>query len=175
MTISLALLGYLYTYWKELAFAHHKDQLERVDRQLRELYGPLYALASTNNRTYNQFRQKYRHDQPDYWEAMPPPTDEEARAWRLWMQEVFMKQNLAMEEMITKHSDLLVESEMPEVLLALSAHVAGYKPVLKLWEQGDFSQNTSILNFPKELTTYAEKSYTLLKNKQLRLLGELEK
>ena len=86
-----------------------------------------------------------------------------------------MPLNLAMEALILKHTDLLVESEMPEILLDLSAHIAGFKPVLKSWEQGDFSKNTSLISFPEGFNQYAEKNYRILKAKQAELLGELEK
>lgn len=86
-----------------------------------------------------------------------------------------MPLNLEMESLIIKHSDLLVESDIPAALLDLSAHIAGYKPVLKSWERGDFSHNLSLINFPGEpLAKYAEDRYRALKAKQARLLGELD-
>jgi len=86
-----------------------------------------------------------------------------------------MPLNLEMEERILNHSDLLEDLEMPEVLLKLMAHIAAYKPVLKSWERGDFSQNSSLLRFPDELKDYAMDNYSRLKKKQAVLLGELER
>lgn len=173
VTIVLAFSGYYYTYQKDLTLANRKAQLERVDRQLRELYGPLYALSNASTRTWKEFRSVYR-PRRGYWGTNPPPTKEEATVWRLWMTEVFMPLNLEMEALILRRADLLVESEMPMVLLDLSAHIAGYKPVLKSWDRGDFSHNVSLINFPGDLAKYAEDSYRALKAKQARLLGELE-
>lgn len=52
--------------------------------------------------------------------------------------------------MVIQNADLLEESEVPDCLLTLCAHVAAYKAVLKKWESGDFSESTSIVNFPRE-------------------------
>lgn len=173
VTIILAFTGYYYTYHHDLTLANRKAQLERVDHQLKDLYGPLYALSSANTRTWDEFREQYRPGKP-FWDKNPPPTQEEAAAWRLWIKEVFMPLNLEMESLLLRHADLLVESEVPKVLLDLSAHIAGYKPVLKSWDQGDFRKNVSLFNFPDDLAKYAEASYRSLKAKQAKLLGELE-
>jgi hypothetical protein len=173
ISVALALTGYFYTYQKDLYFAKRKDQLERVDRQLKELYGPLYSLSTAGTRIWTRFRQEYRSGS-GFWSTNPPPTKHEAEVWRLWMKEVFMPLNLEMEALILNHSDLLVESEMPEVLLELSAHIAGYKPVLKSWDAGNYSEHLSLIDFPKGLDQYAEQNYRMLKAKQAKLLGELE-
>lgn len=174
VTVIVAFSGYYYTYSNSVSLENRKAQLERVDRQLRELYGPLYALSNASGQTWTKFLNVYR-PMGDYWGTNPPPTKEEAEAWRLWMKEVFMPLNLEMETLILKHSDLLVEAEMPKVLLELSAHIAGYKPVMKSWERGDVSRNLSLINFPDGLSRYAEENYRRLKEKQARLLGELDR
>ena len=174
VTIVVAFSGYYYSYTNNVALENRKAQLERVDRQLKELYGPLYALANASGETWTEFRKVYRPTGP-YWGSDPSPSKEEAEAWRLWTKEVFMPLNLEMEALVLKHSDLLAEAEMPKILLELSAHIAGYKPVLKAWERGDVSRNVSLINFPDGLTRYAEDNFRRLKAKQAMLLGELDR
>ena len=60
VTILLALLGYLVTYGNNLRLAQRKDRLERVERQLRDLYGPLLSTAEASTRIWNAFRGRYR-------------------------------------------------------------------------------------------------------------------
>ena len=45
VTILLAFTGYLATYFNNLRLAQRNQRLERVSRQLGELYGPLYGLT----------------------------------------------------------------------------------------------------------------------------------
>ena len=44
-TILVALLGYLATYFNNLRLSQRSEKLARVNRQLSELYGPLFALT----------------------------------------------------------------------------------------------------------------------------------
>jgi hypothetical protein len=170
VTVALALLGYLFTYMNNLRLARRKDRLDRVDRQLRDFYGPLFALEQASTRVWKAFREKNRPDGA-YWGTPAPPSEDEGEVWRLWMKEVFMPLNTEMVKIITDHADLLEESEMPDILLELCAHVYGYKAVMRAWESGDFRKNTSVIDFPSEISQYAASSYRNLKREQSRLLG----
>jgi hypothetical protein len=82
--------------------------------------------------------------------------------------------NLKMEDTIVSNADLLIEDDFPESLRLLCIHVAAYKPILKLWEQNNFSNHLSLFNFPrKELHVYVEEGFKGLKHEQARLLGLL--
>ncbi|MFK0045124.1 hypothetical protein ACIQU4_13595 [Streptomyces sp. NPDC090741] len=48
MTVGLAFLGYLATYANGLRLAQRQARLARVNQQLSEFYGPLFALMETN-------------------------------------------------------------------------------------------------------------------------------
>jgi hypothetical protein len=171
VTVLLAFGGYLATYAYNLKLAQRKDRLERVNKQLSDLYGPLYALVSSSASCWKAFRAQYRPGVP-FWGTDPPPTDEEAEAWRLWIVEVFMPLNVAMADVITQNADLLDEPEVPPVLLDICAHVKGYQPIIKRWEAGDFSENSSVINFPRgRIEEFALKEFSRLKEKQRALLG----
>lgn len=172
VSVLLALTGYLATYLYNLRLAQRKDRLERIDRQLSDLYGPLLALITAGNSSWDAFRSRYRPSVRSFWRDPPPPTAEEAAAWRLWMREVFMPLNVRIVDVVTMHADLLIETEMPKCLLDACAHVAAYRAVLKQWEEGDFSEHVSVLNFPSaELLRYASVSFVHLKSEQDFLLG----
>jgi hypothetical protein len=97
--------------------------------------------------------------------------DEEKKAWLLWMKEVFMPNNLKMEKVIIDNAHLIVGAEMPKSFLDFLEHVQGYKVVLKKWEDGDFSEYTSSVNFPKDFSLEIEHTFKTLKAKQAELLG----
>jgi hypothetical protein len=170
--IGVALAGFVVTYAVSLRLAVRKDQLDRVDRQLRELYGPLFSLNRASAEVYRAFRREYRRDVQGYWSNPTPPTDDEARAWRLWMVEVFFPLIARMEDLVIQHADLIDETEMPECLLELVTHVSTYRAVLRAWEEGDYSRHTSMLPYPRQtLTAYLERRYAELKERQAELLG----
>ncbi len=90
------------------------------------------------------------------------------------MTTVFMPRNLQLQELIISKADLLIETDMPDCLKDLCAHVAAYQAVLKRWEENDFSENLPIIDFPRDpLVDYCNQSFRNLKEKQARLIGEV--
>src|ERR1700674_4970796 len=83
-TILAAFVGYLITYWNNIRLSQRSEQLSRVNRQLAELYGPMYSLVSASSQAYKAFRMKHRVGIP-YFTDNPPPTEDDLKAWRLWM------------------------------------------------------------------------------------------
>jgi hypothetical protein len=179
VTILLAAIGYAVKYWNDLRLAQRKDRLDRIDRQLRDLYGPLFALGAATHRLWAEFRLRHRPGVP-FWDPENPPGEMDVQAWREWMTTVFMPMNRRMMDVIVDHADLLREpSVMPEPLLDLCAHVAGYEVTLARWESGEFStssraDNVSVVDYPRAaLKDYAREAFEALKGEQARLLGAI--
>ena len=173
VTVLVAFSGYLFTYWNNLRLTKRKERLDRIDRQLRELYGPLFALHSTSHAAWKAFRSIYRPDVAGFWDKRNPPNETEAEAWRLWITEVFMPINQRMVQVVQEHADLLEETEMHPCLINLSAHVAGYTFLLKAWDAGDYSRNTSPTLFPGDLGEYVQEHYERLQRTQAEIMGTL--
>jgi hypothetical protein len=172
VTILLAFTGYLATYFNNLRLAQRNQRLERVSRQLGELYGPLYGLTDAETAVWRIFRDRYRSGK-HFFSEVDPPGEADFEAWRLWMTTVFAPINNRMYELVLSKSDLLIETEMPQCLRDLCAHVVGYHLVMQKWEGGDFSENLSLIPFPQtELLKYVADSYNALKTEQARLLGK---
>ncbi|HST05370.1 MAG TPA: hypothetical protein VLQ48_11620 [Chloroflexia bacterium] len=172
VTIVLALAGYMAAYLNGLRLAQRNQRLERVNKQLGDFYGPLYGLIDSETAVFKEFRNIYRPGK-HFFSDEDPPTDGDLEAWRLWMTTVFAPINNRMYELVLSQSDLLIETEMPQCLRDLCAHVVGYHLVIKKWESGDYSEKMSLLPFPRaELLQYVGDSYNALKREQARLLGK---
>jgi hypothetical protein len=166
----LALLGYLITHQSSIRIAQRKERLERVNRQLSEFYGPLFALTSSSRLAWGAFQMKYSRDGSFFDDEAKIPADE-LEAWRLWMTTVFMPSNLRIYELIVLKTDLLIETEIPDCLLKFCAHVSVYQTILKRWEKKDFSEHLSVINFHGgELLQYSENAFRILKDEQDRLI-----
>lgn len=174
VTIGLAFVGYVVTYLNGLRLAQRHERLARVNRQLSDFYGPLFALTEANSRTFAAFME--RHARPDGrspFDHEIPPTEEELTEWRLWVTTVFLPNIKAMRDLVTQHADLLSEPDIPPLLLQLSAHVAGYEITAARWAQGSYDQHLSLVWFPGEdLSAYAHQRFSALKKEQGRLLGQ---
>ena len=175
---SVALIGYLTTYFNNLLLAQRRDRLDRVNAQLSGFYGPLLALRSAEEATWQAFRKNHRlHLPPDPWaDFLTTNSDsDEAKKWRLWITEVFMPLNIRMMEIITTNTHLIEEPEMPQCLLDLCAHVEGYRPIVKQWANNDFTYNKPVVLFPDEVDEYIRRSFRDLKADQALLLGLLRR
>jgi hypothetical protein len=172
VTIVLAFLGYLGTYLNNLRLTQRKDRLDRINRQLGEFYGPLFALDNASYIARKKFLQKYAAGRNVFFAKDVKHSEDELRAWRHWMQTVFMPINTRIYELVLSKSDLLIEPYMPPCLIQLCAHVASYKVVLEKWGQDNFSEHIALVGFPKELHEYTIESFKVLKSEQAKLLGE---
>ena len=82
-----------------------------------------------------------------------------------------MPLNERMMELVVTKADLLETPTMPDCLLRLAAHVAAYRAFIAQWDEGNFSQHKSIINFPPDLLDYATHTFAKLKEEQQGLLG----
>lgn len=175
ITILLAIIGYLATYWNSLLIARRNDQLELINKRLGDFYGPLYIATQSSNRAYKAFLSKLRRNpESRLVDRHRAPTEAELLEWRLWVENVFMPINEHIEDLILNNAYLIQEKEMPECLLQFIVHVSAYKAITEKWRNGDFRDIDSIIDFPKELEVYATDSYKQLKARQIELLGKMK-
>jgi hypothetical protein len=78
LTALLALTGYVVKYLNDLRLAVRKDRLDRVNRQLSDLYGPLFALDRAGYRLWQVFPGRYGRD---FWggSTIRPPRSRRPR------------------------------------------------------------------------------------------------
>ncbi|MFF0065605.1 hypothetical protein ACFYRC_29420 [Streptomyces sp. NPDC005279] len=173
VTVGLALVGYLATYLNGVRLAQRQARLARVNLQLSDFYGPLFALMEANSRTYDSFSERYaRPDGRDPFNHDIPPTEHELAEWRTWATTVFIPNIQAMRDVVVTKADLLIEQEMPPALLQLCAHVSGYEITAARWAQGRYEEHLSVISFPgRELRDYTRERFTRLKKEQAVLLG----
>jgi hypothetical protein len=172
VTVLLAILGYIATYWNNIRIGQRQERLKWLNRQIQELYGPLLALTMAGDETWRRFRTVYRKDVPSYFSDDPPPTESDIEMWRHWMKTVFTPINRRAYELVVTRADLLIETTMPPCLLQLCAYVAGFEAVLAKWEIGDYSMHLGVVPHPREaLNQYAQRSFESLKEEQAQLLG----
>ncbi len=170
-TIALAFIGYLVTYWNNVQTTKNQAQLDLINKRIAEFYGPLYIATQANERAYKALLQKLGK-KAVFDDANHPATKEDIEEWRIWLVNVFTPINLNIEKLINERAYLIQEEEIPECLLTFVTHISGYKALLGKWEKGDYSENVSVIKFPRELSTYSSQSYKELKIKQLRLIGK---
>lgn len=173
-SILIAALGWFVTYFHGRGAATRRADLDRVNDQLRLLYGPLYATLIAGDAAWAAFSKKYwpAHGQSGYFAPEFDLTDVEKARWILWMRDVFHPANERLERIILDHLDLVEGGTAPPVFTETLAHIAVYRAVLRQWENEDFSEYVSVVNFPAaELMQTVEPVYRALLKKQQRLIN----
>ncbi|NIT55629.1 MAG: hypothetical protein GWN00_05135 [Aliifodinibius sp.] len=172
-SILLAVAGYIFTYFHKRRVDARAARLDRVNLQLRKLYGPLYAREKAGKAVWAAFKENFwpAHGQPDYFGG--ETSEKEEATWRLWMKEVFHPLNVQIEKTILENIDLLEGGEFPAEFINAIAHVNSYKAIIKQWEEGDYSQHWAVCPYPRDmLPKIVEHVYReLLKEQRTLILG----
>lgn len=178
VTILLALLGLVIKYLNDLYLARRKDELDRVNRQLKELYGPMNGWLISARLAYEEFYKFY----PGHIEKFVEEIDSEGeeaiqakkavQAWVQVMTHVFVPAYLNVQEIIVSNSDLLEEDEYNDCIKVFILYALSYKVLLENWKVNDFTTYYYPRDFPMEINKYAEDRYKELKRIQRRLIGK---
>ncbi|MBL7780277.1 MAG: hypothetical protein JNM22_03600 [Saprospiraceae bacterium] len=167
-----AVFGFLGKSLYDLLIDRRKANLAYINSQIEKLYGPLFILDNAGTTAYQTFLKKIgREGDPSLDQ---PLSEEEIKEWALWVEDIFMPINLEMENIIKQNSHLLNEKDTPKPILDFICHVTVYKTVLKKWKSNQFNEIFSLIDFPEDFTTYIQKSYTELKQKQYEYLKKLK-
>lgn len=172
-SVVLALVGYVATFLMQRNHAERQAELDRVNLQLRNLYGPLYTTLLANQAIWNAFCHTHwpSHGEASYF-GSGQTTEKEKETWRTWMVEVFEPLNLRVERAILENGDLLDGNELPQEFVDVLAHIASYRALYRKWNDGDFSDHTSLLNYPSGLLQRVEPTYRDLLQRQRSLSGQ---
>lgn len=171
VTVMVAVLGAALAYRNSRRLQEHDKQLQRVNAQLEELYGPMLALTFVSARNFGVAIEYAARDEKCH------PSDDgkpemELDIWEDWVRAVFMPANRQMMTVIATKAHLIIDGEtFPECLLDFGAHVAGYEAIVRRWDRGDYSKVFSPLRHPDTaLHQYLDKSFRHLRNRQAELL-----
>lgn len=175
----VAMLGYFLQHLYDLRLQRRQDQLERVNQQLRNFYGPLYAIISVTKDCYSWFLKRNSPTRGSDTKAVTAlrrvikekPDGKAARRYRAWMREILMPLNVRASELLIDNADLFDASTMPKFFLDMVTHVECSKLVMKQWEQGDFSDHFPGTPYPHEIHFYVMMEFGRLKRLQTMLLS----
>ncbi len=168
--VVLALCGYFYAYFYGKKQEQRKNRLERINRQLDELYGPLLAIVQSNQQAWENFIAKHAGNS-SFYKKENNPTPEEVAEFHNWMSTVFMPNNDELHTIIKNNTSLLVENEIPGVLLALFAHIMEFRINFKERKEAHAEVAESRSKYPgKALLQYCEDKFRELKTEQISII-----
>jgi hypothetical protein len=172
-TLFFAALGYITTAANALRSQQHRARVDRVNEQLKSLYGPLLACVTASKSSYDAMLRQAGASSPAEFRARvrADPDGPAARAYRSWVRVVLMPLSETAAQTVMQRADLLEGSEISPLLLQLVAHVSAYRVILKSWEQGDQLTEHSHIPYPEQLEQWVSNLFDELKRRQSGLLG----
>jgi hypothetical protein len=108
-------------------------ELEKIDRQLTELYRPLVALVEESRLSVQDFMKKEGRQQ-----VLPsdrPPTDDELRRWIAKFEGDLMPRNERMCALVRAKRDLVEGPALPASWQALLEHQDGWRAAHEKWKK----------------------------------------
>lgn len=170
-TIVVVILAFLFNQYSQTRMERRQGYLARVNSQLRDLYGPLFALVDVNEWIWEALRAN----------GLPPVAERSPetlrRDWASWRDTFLMPTNARMRDLIMQHADLLTEAVFPAVLRDFCAHVGSCEVLAESGIGIGTGGRAAALTAPvhishpgSEFVDYVRQSFAQLKAEQQRLL-----
>lgn len=167
---SIIFIGSVYSLWTQIEARRRdddlKNQLERVNKQISEFYGPLFTLYESGDQNFYIF---LKHFGKDFSFSNPD--------FENWSNSVFQPTNISMESIIINKADLILGKEVPACLLSFCAWSATMKVYVKAHRKGNYNmikwqQIFDDIKHPESnMQVYLRASFEVLKEEQSRLLA----
>ncbi|WP_059009722.1 hypothetical protein [Streptomyces specialis] len=135
-------------------------RLAHVERQLSELYGPLFFLVHEGKSSFEDFCRNL--GRPYVFGPGGTITPEDLDVWLFWVDQDFMPRNQEVQRLLSSKAHLIVGETMPDSYLAFMDHYNSWRVSHLRWrEKGVPYRWTAATNWPVEfgrdvITTYAE-------------------
>jgi hypothetical protein len=143
-----------------------KNQLERLNKQISEFYGPLHTLYETGHRNHYNFLVLHGDNA-----SLKNPN------YKIWYENIFHSTNSGMENIIINKADLVLGKDIPDCLLAFCKWSAKMKLFLNAPSQDGYDESKSKVieartQHPEvRMQMYLRASLEVLKEEQSRLLS----
>lgn len=152
----------LFFHRANLKLAKRNEKLDRLNRQLGDLYGPLRMLRYAGETGFRTFKAKYFPNRPElFWQGVEP-SEEDYAAWRVWLKHTLMPVNKQIENLLLEHGDLIDGTEIPQPVLDFFAHVSTLEAVIAQWDQGNFKDFKSGIQYPVDFNRHIDDTYKKL-------------
>jgi len=166
----IAVLAYWLNDHGETRRSLRRARADWVGSQLREFYAPLLVLAEANEKAWAEYRRRFMMHVGPNPGGHPLAAPDEAR-WRTWVETVFAPNARKMQEIITARGDLIIEGEVPVVVLDFCAHATAYDALLSDWEGAGPDKSVLVRHPGSRFLSYVRESHGSLREEQALLLN----
>lgn len=147
-------------------------QLSHVNKQLEQLYGPLFFLIHESDVSWSSLLEHFGRNHP--FEAGRQMSEADMATWRFWVENDLMPRNAEIQSLLSTKSHLIEGPEMPQSYIDFIEHhnhwVVNHR---RLKQEGASYPWRSKRNWPDLFGEEVKGTYKSLKRKQAELSGTL--
>ena len=152
---------------------HVLSQIERTERQLAELYGPLTFLIKENKRVFQDLLEIL--GRPYVWgpDVLYLPQGE-LDTWLFWVEHAFIPTNREIRDLLRSHTHLIEGAAMPQPFVHFIEHFSSWDIRHSRWRlhQQQYSWRSGI-NWPADFSETVTDTFATLKKQHAKLIGQL--
>lgn len=172
------LINYFLTRQKEDEIRRQEIALRHLERQMEELYSPLWGLLRQSQRIYDLARDTFlvHHRLPNGGIDLSHFSDQDRVAWDYLTVTYFIPLNAQMADLIrTKGAYLREKEEFPESFEEFLQHATQLEILHRLWkEKGQSTPNAPPLGWPSKFTIDIRETLDRLESKYFELIAGLK-
>jgi hypothetical protein len=160
---------------KELERIHWKKDL--IDRQISELYGPIYALIIEGDVSFSRILyQLGRNCVIPKDKSFSDLPEEEQKIWKHYVDTYKIKNQMKMVEIMINNLHLIYNSELPTCYKEFLDYSLGWELLDNQKRQGvpNYYEYHYVFNYPTEFNHYIRTTLEHLLNEQAKLIKQSE-
>lgn len=174
--VALAILSFLLNGQLNRMADRRVAKIRFVESQLKDLYGPLYAITKSNEEIYERFKAENLALVGRIAEGAPL-SDSDIQMRNNWNQSVFQPSNLRMRDVIERNAHLFAAETIPDIVLTFLAHVEN-------WQANAHSQRPDeaavtltreLVSYPEGFAAYVSHEYERISKRHAKLVGRSRK
>ncbi|MFG2144435.1 hypothetical protein ACGFRG_09605 [Streptomyces sp. NPDC048696] len=147
----------------------HKAKLSHIERQLEDLYGPLFFLLHEGTASFRDFKETVGRNIGIIGPSMSP---EDLDTWLFWVDNDLMPRNAAIQGLLSSKAHLIDAPRMPASYLAFIDHHNSWRVSHLRWKQEGVPYLWhSRTNWPREFERDVIATYEKLKRRQEEISG----
>lgn len=169
-------IGWYANHWlisrREQDRRRYQAELNFVERQIEELYGPMAAALYEGARAFNDLLETLGRNY--VFSDDSTISDGDLKTWLFWTENEFLPRNANIKNLLTTKAHLIARSEFPESYVKFFDHCNSWDIKHRRWksENIEYSWHSNI-GWPDEFEQEVINEFQALKRRHSELIGHL--
>ena len=171
---ALAILSFLLNGQLNRMADRRVAKIRFVESQLKDLYGPLYAITKSNEAICEKFKAD-NHELVGKVENGDQLSDSDIQTRNAWNLAVFQPSNIRMRDVIELNAHLFAAETIPDIVLAFLAHVENWQAISLGSDDASEKLSRELVSYPDGFAAYVSHEYERISKRHAKFVGRSRK